>query len=208
MKNRFAAKFLTCLLSLSAWHLHAHAQTGSTETDLGTEGGYVGYTTSAMDTPGGGDIRKVRTYDLVCPTGSDRPGDGRLTVNVPAGMCISTGQGKLVPALNETCFPTQQVGEEQWVSLVELGQYECFSQGEMRIVQMEKRFREGYHVVGSEKDGVQKESSHGSDQAASKAGKKAGGFFSGCTDNPFLLCSMSRPPNEDPMSHCWDEVCD
>ncbi len=35
----------------------------------------------------------------------------------------------------------------------------------------------------------------------------SGGYFNGCTKNPFGFCSGPRPGRKDPMRGCYDAVC-
>ena len=187
----------------------------SGEVDLGVDDSnpYIGYSSSDMPDQGEG-IKKVRTYDYICPGDSKRPANGVIEIEVPYGQCMSKETGTLVSESrhSDECYDGERRqiisgSETRRVQRITLGTYQCFSPSAMRIVEMVRKYRGAYHIVGDEHAGVQDTFSHGSQAAAQAAGKAAGGIFSGCTANPFSLCAGGPPDPDSALRGCFDFLC-
>jgi hypothetical protein len=185
------------------------------EVDLGLDDStpYTGYTSSDLTEQGPG-MKKVRTYDYVCPGDSKRPSNGVIQIEVPNGQCMSRSTGTLVSAYrnSDDCYErqgyqTSSGGDSRHIERITLGTYQCFSPSAMRVVEMVRKYRGAYHIVGDEHAGVQDSFSHGAEAAAKAAGKTAGGIFSSCTGNPFSLCAGGPPDPDSALRACFDFLC-
>ena len=182
------------------------------EIDLGLKDGYTGYTSSDLEEPG---FKKVRTYDYLCPGESFRPPNGVVEITIPAGKCLSKYTGGMVDTVDSSseCFGNElnqamkPLEDGYQVLTFTLGMFQCFSGPDMRIVEMDRVYRDAYHIVSFETKGIQESFSHGSKKAAQVVGKTSGGIFSSCTPNPFALCSGGKPDKDSGLRPCWNLLC-
>lgn len=206
MKRTLAAVFCAAL-SIGA----ANAQELR---DLPSDNPYSGSSKSAS--PDANGTYRVYDYQWVCPSQSDRPPSGRVVIYLPNEECVSKDSKSVVPASGAACMEATPQDETTRITTIQLDTYECFSQATRSVVAMEKRYASSYYIVGGDEskmknggDESQYSNQNGGRDKAKQSGNAAGGKFSDCTPNPFLLCSGPKPPREEHQKRaCYEELCE